>query len=182
MLQEIVVVEGKDDVEAVKRAIPCECVITHGYGFDDTLLDQLEVLEQRRGIIVLTDPDYAGKCIRSRIRERIPTAKHAYLPQKDAWKGDDIGVENAKPEAIRKALLQARATLGDSIHIFEKQDLLAWGLDGCTGAKQKRVGLCDSLGIGYGNAKQLLHRLNAFGITREEVEAALKEEEHHERQ
>ena len=31
------------------------------------------------------------------------------------------------------------------------------------------------LGIGYGNAKQFLSRLNNYGVTREEFEKALKE-------
>lgn len=175
MIKEIIVVEGKDDVEAVKRAVDCECLITHGHGFDEELLDRLETVQERRGIIVLTDPDYAGKRIRARIRERIPGAKHAFLSQKDALRGDDIGVENADPASIREALLRAHAELTERRTEFSKGDLLEWGLDGANGAKERRIALGDKLGIGYGNAKQLLARLNEFDISREEFEEAMEE-------
>ncbi|MDD7542994.1 MAG: ribonuclease M5 [Peptoniphilaceae bacterium] len=174
MIQEIIVVEGKDDISAVKRAVDCECIMTHGHGFGESLLDELEILQERRGLIILTDPDYAGKKIRRRIRERIPGAKHAFLDQKEALRGENIGVENASPEAIRKALKRARATITERRDEFQKADLYAWGLDGSPYAKERRSALSSALCIGYGNAKQLLARLNEYGITREEFEQAMQ--------
>ncbi len=173
-IREIVVVEGKDDVEAVKRAVACECIITHGHGFGDRLLDQLELLQERRGLIVFTDPDYAGKKIRARIRERIPEAKHAFLSRQRALRGDDIGVENASPEAIREALSRAHAEWAERRTEFSREELRSLGLEGGSGAKELRIRLCDLLGIGYANAKQLVARLNAFDISRDDFEEALR--------
>lgn len=173
MIEEVIVVEGKNDVTAVKRAAECECLITHGHGFPEDLLDQLEEIQERRGIIVLTDPDYAGTKIRRRIQERIPQAKMAYLPQSAATKGDDIGVENASPEAIREALKKARATLTERREEFTLKDLMASGLAAGPGSKEKRILLGRELHIGYGNAKQLASRLNAYGIEKEEFYQAL---------
>lgn len=170
MIQEIIVVEGKDDVAAVKKAVDCECIITHGHGFGDKLLEELKEYQKRRGLIVLTDPDYAGNRIRSKIREAIPEAKHAFIDQKSAIKGDDIGVENAEPEAILNALKKAHATLSERRNEFTHEDLYRYGLEGVSGSKERRIELCKKLGIGYGNSKTLLLRLNNFNIGRDEFE------------
>lgn len=173
MIQEVIVVEGKDDIEAVKRAVDAVVLATHGHGFGQELLDELALVQEKRGIIVFTDPDYAGGRIRSKIRQAIPNAKHAFLDQKDARRGDDVGIENAKPEAIRRALERAHATTGEPRSEFSKEDMIDFGLEAVPKSKERRILLCDILGIGYCNAKQLLARLNAFDITRDEFEKAM---------
>ncbi len=175
MIREVIVVEGRDDVEAVKRAVDCECIPTHGYGFSSSLLDELQNIQERRGLIVLTDPDYAGKRIRQRIRQAVPQAKHAYIDQASAYRGDDIGVENAKPETIREALKKVHYSLTERRTEFTRDDMFLYGLEGMDGSKERRIALSKALGIGYGNAKQLLSKLNDFGITRQEVEDIVEE-------
>lgn len=173
-IQEVIVVEGKDDVAAVKAAVDAQCLTTHGHGLNARLLQDIEEAAERCGIIILTDPDYAGKRIRRILTEHVPQAKQAYITRISATKGDDIGVENASPEAIREALQRARATLCEERHEFDAADLFAHGLDGAAGAKERRIALSAALGISYGNAKQMLARLNDFGITREEFETAMQ--------
>ena len=56
---------------------------------------------------------------------------------------------------------------------FTPADLFAWGLDGVPGAAKRRSELGKKLGIGQATAKTFLQRLNRFGISREEIEAAL---------
>lgn len=175
MIQEIIVVEGKDDMAAVKAALDCECIITHGYAFGEELLKKLEFIQARRGLIVLTDPDYAGKRIRAKIRDRIPNVKMAYISRKDAYKGDDIGVENARSCAIKEAIEKARPSYGERRQTFTMKDMLDNGLEGSPGSKNRRILLGDALSIGYANAKQLLIRLNEYGITREEFERVMGE-------
>jgi ribonuclease M5 len=51
--------------------------------------------------------------------------------------------------------------------------MFANGLSGDASSAYKRDALGAELGIGYGNAKRLLQRLNDYGVTREEFEAAL---------
>lgn len=180
-IRELIVVEGKDDVAAVKQAVEAECLITHGHSLSDQLLDQLELAQDRRGIIVMTDPDYAGRRIRQRILERIPNAKVASLDRRSAEKAGDIGVENASPGRIIQALKRARASQTDIQEEFSREDMVVHGLEGVKGAKDRRLALCRILGIPYSNAKGLLPRLNAFGIERKEFEEAMdqvhKEEE-----
>ncbi len=180
MIREVIVVEGKDDVAAVKAAVRAECIMTHGHGFGEETLARIEEAARRRGIIILTDPDYAGKRIRARILERVPEAKQAYIPRTEALRGDDIGVENASPEAIRTALRRAHATLVEERLEFTSEDLFSHGLDGAPGAKERRIALTTRLGIGYGNAGRLLRELNDLDISRGEFETAM-DAIHHER-
>ena len=111
-IKEVIVVEGKDDTAAVKAAVDAETIETHGFGMSDSMWTKIDAAYRSCGIIVLTDPDFAGEQIRKKILARYPDAGQAYLPQKDALKKGDIGVENAKPEAIREALSKARYTGG----------------------------------------------------------------------
>jgi len=47
-------------------------------------------------------------------------------------------------------------------------------LVGNDNASKRRSAIGDELGIGYCSAKQFLKRLNSFGISREELEDAIK--------
>lgn len=42
MIKETIVVEGKDDIANVKRAVDCEMIATNGLAFGDDLIKRLE--------------------------------------------------------------------------------------------------------------------------------------------
>lgn len=107
----IIVVEGRDDTAAVKRAVDALTLETHGYGISAKTWKLLEEAHHKKGLLILTDPDHAGEEIRRRVTERFPEALQAFLPRRDATDGTDIGVENAAPEAIVAALRKAHAFL-----------------------------------------------------------------------
>lgn len=172
-IKEIIVVEGKDDITAVKRAVDATVIATHGFGFGEKLLKELKVAQQRQGLIIFTDPDYMGKEIRKRIQKVIPEAKHAYLPREEAVAGDDVGIENATPESIIEALTHARATVTDREETFGLEDMRRWGLRDHEEAQERRQVVARKLHLGHGNAKQFLKKLNGYGISREEVEAVI---------
>ena len=174
MIKETIVVEGKDDIANVKRAVECEMIATNGLAFGKDLIEKLEKINDRCGIIILTDPDYAGKKIRERIARHIPNAKHAYIDRKKAIKKGDLGVENADPEVIIDALKRAKAEETSPREEFTMADLVRNGLSIGEGASLRRERLGDLLGIGYYNSKQLLSKLNSFGISREEFEKAVE--------
>ena len=178
-LLETVVVEGRDDEAAVLRAVDAAVISTHGWGLPDGNVERIRAAYERTGIIILTDPDFAGENIRRRLSEQFPDAKHAYLARPEASKRQgervvDIGVENAAPEAIQAALLAARAQVqtGPSAEMVTQADLIALGLAGGSGSTQLREALGKELGIGSCNAKAFARRLAAFGIPREEFLAA----------
>lgn len=174
MIKETIVVEGKDDITNVKRAVDCEMIATNGLAFGSDLIERLKIINDRCGIIILTDPDYAGKKIRARISKHIPDAKHAYIDRKKAIKKGDLGVENADPEIIIEALKKAKAENIDRMEVFTMADLVKNDLSIGNGAREKREKLGEILGIGYFNSKQLLSKLNSFGISYEEFEKAVK--------
>lgn len=174
MIKEVIVVEGRDDITAVKAAVDAEVIATGGFGYKKEFIKNLKTIAEKTGIIILTDPDYAGEQIRKDLSKHIKNCKHAFLPQGKALKKGDIGVENATKEDILEAILKARPSNVERKEEFTKDEIIALGLAGGEGSREKREILGSVLGIGYSNSKQLLNRLNNFGITREEFEKALE--------
>lgn len=175
MIKEVIVVEGRDDVTAVKRAIDAEVISVSGFGINAKTIEKIKAAQERRGVIVLTDPDFAGEKIRRIITKRVNGVKHAYITQEEGTKGDDIGVENASPKSIIRALEMARCEIVERVETFKPEDMVLLGLNGDKKAKERREALGKILGIGYCNGAQFLRRLNSFGITKEEFIAAVKE-------
>ncbi|QQK07985.1 ribonuclease M5 [Miniphocaeibacter halophilus] len=172
MIKEIIVVEGRDDVTAVKKACDCEIIITGGYHFPKDLFKRLKKAQKEKGLIVLTDPDYAGERIRKIINKNIKGVKNAYIEQDKTIKNGDIGIENAKPEDILNALKNAKANFEDTRDEFSFDDMVYYELTG-PGSKNRREIVGNLLSIGYGNSKQFLKRLNKYNISRKELEEAL---------
>lgn len=171
-VKEIIVVEGRDDTAAVKRAVDAETIETHGFGIKRETWELIDKAVKTRGIIVFTDPDHAGQTIRARVLEKYPEAKEAFLSRKDATKDGDIGIENANPEAIIEALEKVCTRKENSSAEFNMSDMIKNGLTGA-GSKEKRQTLGKRLGIGYGNTSGFLRKLNEYGITREQFNEAL---------
>lgn len=175
MIKEVLVVEGKMDVVAIRKAVEADCIITEGFNLKPEALENIRQAEKRRGIIILTDPDSAGERIRKFLGKRFPNAKHAFVPVEDATANDDIGIEQAKPEAIRRALETVRTLNWEPSHLFSSADLVKHGLSGSPDASRRRARLGAILGVGFANAKTFLQRLNHYGVTREEFENGLRE-------
>lgn len=170
-----IIVEGKDDVDAVSRASDDLIIPTHGFGIRETTWEVMEKAYREIGVIILTDPDHAGEAIRRRLTERFPDAVQCYMAREEAEKADDIGIENARPEDIRAALEKALELHGtaagrdsgegaDEYREVTMSDLTALGLSGTEGAAELRNAVCRELGIGYCNARMLLTRLRGFRI------------------
>jgi len=174
MIKEVIVVEGRDDITAVKRAVDAEVIAVGGFGINKKVISRIKEAQKRQGVIVLTDPDFAGERIRKIISKRVEGIKHAYISQKDGIKGDDIGVENAEPEIIMRALQSAKCETKEKRQEFNSTDMIIHNLTGNESAKARRDRLGNLLGIGYCNSAQFVTRLNNYGITREEFTAALK--------
>ncbi|MDT8717276.1 ribonuclease M5 [Clostridium sp. 19966] len=174
MIKEVIVVEGRDDVTAVKRAVEAEVIAVGGFGINEKVINKIREAQNRKGVIVLTDPDFAGEKIRRIISKRVKGIKHAYISRKDGTKDGDIGVENAKPEIIIEALNKAKCELGEKRSEFNMQDMFFLKLTGYGDSKDRRDKVGNILGIGYGNAVQFLSRLNNYGVSREELAEAVR--------
>lgn len=175
MIKEIIVVEGRDDTAAIKRALDAEVIETHGLGITDETIERIKMACERRGVIVFTDPDYPGEKIRDIISKQVKNCKHAFLSKDKALKDGDVGIENACPADIIEALSRARIETVEKREEFTKNDMLKYGLVGTKDANLKREMLGRSLGIGHCNSKQFLKRLNNYEVTRDEFEKAIGE-------
>ena len=174
MLKEVLIVEGKSDTAAVKRAVDADCITTGGFHFTRRTLQNIAAAYERRGIIILTDPDAAGENIRKFLSKKFPNAKHAYIPRDEATANDDVGVEQASPESIRNALAKVRTLEINPREEFTAAEMVALKLSGGSDSSRLRDKIGAALGIGYGNVKTFVRRLNNYGVTREEFLEALK--------
>ena len=152
-IKEVIVVEGKDDISAVKNAVDAEVFQVNGHAVrKNKSIEILKLAYENKGLIILTDPDYAGEEIRKYLCKHFPNAKNAYISRVSGTKDGDIGVENASPEDIITALEKARFSLDNSADL--------------------RALLGAELGIGYSNGKQFMAKLNRYGISLEEFKKA----------
>ncbi|WP_449621628.1 ribonuclease M5 [Robertmurraya sp. Marseille-Q9965] len=175
-IKEIIVVEGKDDTTAIKRAVEADTIETNGSAINEETIEKIKLAQATRGVIVFTDPDFPGQKIRQTITDHVPECKHAFIPKADALHkhGKGVGVEHASPEVIRNALKDAHLMTDDAVEEISQEDLLVAGLIGGTGSKERREKLGRILKIGYTNAKQLHKRLQMFQITQEDFAQAIK--------
>lgn len=175
MIKEVLIVEGKMDVVAINKAVKADCIITGGFSLQPRTLDNIAEAYKKRGIIIMTDPDGAGERIRRFLAKRFPEAKHAFVPREDATANNDVGIEQASPEAIRAALAKVHTLEWEPSEVFSSADLLKNGLNGSAEAVARRAKLGAILGVGWANAKTFLMRLNHYGVTRADFEQALSE-------
>ena len=73
-IREAIVVEGRYDKNTLSQMVDTVIVETSGFGIfkDKERLALLRRLAEKRGLIVLTDPDGAGFVIRSHLKGSIP--------------------------------------------------------------------------------------------------------------
>ncbi len=174
-IKEIIVVEGRDDTVKIKLAVDADTLETNGSAINNETIERIKHAQEKRGVIIFTDPDYPGERIRKIISEAVPGCKHAFLPKQEAIakSGKGLGVEHATIAAIKQALEAVKQESEEFSGEIELQDLVDAGLIGGPKAKERRERLGSILKIGYTNGKQLHKRLQMFQITKEVFAAAL---------
>ena len=172
-VQEVIVVEGRYDKNALSQVVDAVILETAGFGvFKDRQKQKLlRTLSETRGLIVLTDPDGAGFVIRNFLKGCTDPSrvKHAYVPdiagkerrKSAASREGKLGVEGMRPEVLLEALRRAGAHFEDEEETprpspITKADLYARGLSGREGSAQKRQELLRRL--------DLPERLTADGL------------------
>lgn len=193
-IQEAIVVEGRYDKAALAGVVDTLILDTAGFGVfkDGERLALLRRLAARRGLIVLTDSDGAGFVIRNYLKGAIPKGqvKHGYIPdiygkerrKRAPGREGKLGVEGMPPDVLRKAILNAGATVLDADAPAREQgdmtmtDLFVLGLSGTADAGERRAALLRRLGLPeHMSAKALLAALNAL-YSRSELEELLSSE------
>jgi ribonuclease M5 len=176
-IKEIIVVEGKDDTIAIQRAVHADTIETNGSAINEETLHKIRLAQERRGVIIFTDPDFPGEKIRKIVSENVPGCKHAFIRKQDALdkRKKKVGVEHASIEIIRAALLEVHQEWIDIKEEIGWDELVYLGLIAGEKAKSRREKLGILLRIGYTNGKQLYKRLQMFQIPRDQFEKAVKQ-------
>ena len=178
-IPQVVVVEGRDDTANLKRYFDLETYETRGSAISDADIERIRRLHDLHGVIVFTDPDFNGERIRRLIMTEIPAVQHAFLKRDEATpksktKGRSLGIEHASFEDLKTALAGVTSHFESSSDFdVTKNDLMRLGLLLGSDSRQRREYLGEQLRIGYSNGKQLLKRLELFGVTLAEVEEAM---------
>ena len=186
-VSEVLVVEGKYDVNTLKQVFDATIVTTDGFGVfhNEEKLALIRRLAEKRGVVILTDSDGAGFVIRNKLKSSLAPekVKHAYIPDVEGKekrkqvrsKEGKLGVEGMRPEVLVEALRRAGATLdgacsAGSTGNITKADLYAMGLSGRPGSTEKRQKLLRSMDLPeHLSPNALLDVLNIL-TTREELE------------
>lgn len=157
-VREAIVVEGKYDKNTLSQLVDAPIFETGGFGIltDGEKLAMLRRVAEKRGLIILTDPDGAGFVIRNYLKGALPRDKvlHAYVPdifgkekRKTApGKEGKLGVEGMKRDVLLKALRDAGATLDGEKTERNREpithtDFFELGLSGGRDSRAKRTKL-----------------------------------------
>lgn len=161
-IDEIIVVEGKYDCATVKQYIDTIVLETGGFRIfkDKDLINTLQILAPKRGLVILTDSDKAGFLIRNKILSCVDKkhVKNAYIPnihgvekrKREPSKEGFIGVEGMTKDIIINALKTAGVNLGKETTIrktINKSEFYEIGLYGKKDSAKRRLALKESLGL-----------------------------------
>ena len=176
-IKEIIVVEGRDDTVAIKRAVDADTIETNGSAVNEETIEKVKLAQKTRGVIIFTDPDYPGQRIRNIVSERVPGCKHAFLDKEEARpkNGKGIGVGHASIASIQKALEDVKQEWMGAAMEISQEDLIVARLIGDSKAKSRRERIGKLLKIGYANGKQLHKRLQMFQISKEDFIRAVEQ-------
>ncbi len=168
MINEVIVVEGKNDTLNIKKYFDCDTIETHGLGLSKETLEYIKEVNKKRGVILFLDPDSPGEKIRNRINSYIPGLKNAFVLKENARTSKKVGVEHAAYEVLKEALDNV-VSYKDFYNTISMNDLYELGLLGQNDSSYKRDVISKKYHIGKCNGKTMLKRLNLLGISKEEL-------------
>ena len=151
-LNGILVVEGKEDASYLSNYISSEIVVINGYEMSEATINYLK----NKSVILLTDPDEAGKRIRQKLNALLPNAINAEIDISKCVRNDKNGVAECdideiltrlKPFEINKSNGETNITISDLYNL------------GLMDNKELREQICQRLKFGKCNAKTMYKRL-----------------------
>lgn len=154
-ISRLVIVEGKYDKIKLSSIVDADIVTTSGFGIfkDIKKRDWIRSCIEKKGAIVLTDSDDAGRLIRNHIKnvagkELADSVIHLYIPpiegkerrKKTPSKEGLIGVEGIEAELLRALLLPYASGDTDALNMkkITKADLYNDGLSGAHDSSTRR--------------------------------------------
>lgn len=177
-IKEIIVVEGKSDTSRLRDCLgDVDTIETNGSALSDETKNRIKEAQDKRGVIIFTDPDFNGNRLRTIISKIVPEAKQAFLPRAQAVpkKSDgSLGIEHASDKDIKKALDAVYSVAEMNFKQYTQADMIALKLVGDPDSKKRREYVGGELKVGYTNAKQFLNRLNMLQVDPEKLLTLVK--------
>lgn len=171
-IQELIVVEGKNDTNVLQSYFDCDTFETGGDQVSEKTLETIRQLRKNRDIIIFTDPDTPGEHIRRLVNNAVPGCKHAFIDKTKARTTKKVGVEHASKEDLWESLSHL-VTFDVEKKSLDWQDFIDFGLTGNPNSAFMRKVVCDAFHISPCSAKTCFKRLNQMGITKEQIEEVL---------
>ena len=186
-IREVIIVEGRYDKNTLCQVVDAVILTTDGFGVfrDKEKLAYFRRLAEKRGVILLTDPDGAGFVIRNYLKGALPPTqvKQAYVPdvmgkerrKRKGGKEGKLGVEGMSPNVLLEALRRCDATFEGEENARQsagltRADLMDKGLIG-PGSAQRRAEILQTLQLPeHLTTAGLLDALNLL-LSREEFDA-----------
>ncbi len=171
-IKEVLVVEGKNDTKRLQSFFDVDTIETSGSGLTKETLEYIRGVHEKRGVILLLDPDHPGEQVRQRLNDAIPGCRNAFLRKEDARTEKKVGVEHASKEVLEEALSHL-LTYEERGETISRSDLYELGLSGKKDSSKKREILEKHYHLGRCSGSSLYRKLNMLQITKEEAEKLL---------
>ena len=167
-INKIIVVEGKEDASYLSSFIEAEYVITNGYDIPKEEIDYLNEASKHTDILVLVDPDEAGRQIEEKLKALLVKATYLCVDISKCSRGAKNGIAECHQEEIIN-ILKNHFSPQKSIKNQVKLSKLE------INDKNLRAYLATKFHLGICNAKKLLARINTLEISESEIRKAIKE-------
>ena len=151
-LKGILVVEGKEDASYLSNYIASEIVVVNGYELDKDTISYLK----DKDVLLLLDPDEAGKRIREKLNKQLPNAENIEIDINKCNRGSKTGVAECDIEEILSKVHKYVKEDGEVNSDIEMSDLYNLGL---LNNYELRNRVCETLNLGHCNGKTLYKRL-----------------------
>ncbi|MGL5541713.1 MAG: ribonuclease M5 [Erysipelotrichaceae bacterium] len=174
-IKQVIVVEGKHDSDTLKKYFDCDTIETQGTYLSNATLEMIRQTQQKRGIIIFTDPDVPGNKIRERINQSVPHCQNAFIEKALAKTTKKVGIEHASKADLQNALKHVITYQEHFEESLSQGEFLALGLNGQPHSKALRQQVGNLLFLGEANAKTLFKRLNMLQIDKDTLETIIKE-------
>ena len=171
-LRGVLVVEGKEDAAYLSNYVSSEIVVINGYEMSPTTINYLKDKE----VILLVDPDEAGKNIRKLLNERLSNVINVEIDISKCNRGKKNGIAECDIKEIMPKLQPYFVKNTAKLQRITTSELFSLGL--VNGEKELRNYVCKRLNLGLCNGKIFLKRLNANNISIEELSKVVEEYKH----
>ena len=164
-----VIVEGKYDRQKLASVIDAQIITTDGFGVfkNREKAALIRALAKKTPVIVLTDPDGAGKVIRSHIAGLIPPERmiRLYIPRiegkekRKTLPSAVLGVEGMDVLLLRELFLPFRngdAVARAAVNPLSKTDFMLDGLSGGSNSSARRDEIAKKVGLPAGMSANAL--------------------------